>query len=132
MFMEENPIMFSWDDLGALELVGQNGGMPSRVSLPAQMPAGAGRFYRAISGRARLQVLRTLLSHPGCAARELVDETSLGMATVRSAIVQLEEIGYLQASAPAGSRRGKNPTYSIDVTLYDLDAAAFLKYLRAS
>lgn len=109
--------------------LGQNEGMPSRVPPSVHMPELADRFYRAISGRARVEVIRFLLAQPGSHTRTIADAIQLPIATVRAALAQIEDLGYLTVEAPATERRGTNPQYGINENAYTAGFEAFAAYL---
>lgn len=85
------------------------------------MPDGADRLWRAISGRARLDVLRTLLVSGPMTSRALTDETGLSAATIQTVMSQLEALEYVTASHPVGRRKGKPVVYTVDESRFDDD-----------
>jgi len=85
------------------------------------MPDGADRVWRAISGRARLDVLRALLVSGPMTSRALADETGLSAATIQTVMTQLEALEYVSASHPVGRRKGKPVVFSVDQARFDDD-----------
>lgn len=86
------------------------GCMPKRVDL-AGMPVRAAAAHEAVSGHARLGVLRYLLDHPGSKRPEIVSGTGVSAGGVRAALAELESLGYVVGDIDA-PRRGQRVRYT--------------------
>lgn len=103
--------------------------MPKRRERSADMPESADRAFHALSSRARVEVLRMLLSNPDQTRPQIVDGTGVGAPTVRLALEELERLGYLEVSAPPGERHGRRVTYSVLADKLRADHAALTAYI---
>lgn len=106
------------------QLLGQNGVMPSRRDLPADMPEEAVRAHKAVMTPSRLELVRFLLRREDTTIREMTNGTNLGRDTIHAVLRDLEDLGYLTVSAPRGQRQGVRVTYQFNRVdfLGDLDA----------
>lgn len=108
---------------------GQDGWMPTRRDPAAGMPASADRAFKAMSSRARIDVLRALMQSPDQTRQAIADSAGLSVQTVYAALESLEELGYVEASAPPGQRHGRLMTYSAAEDRFRADQAALLEYI---
>lgn len=113
----------------AMPRFGQNGTMPSRRERAADMPTAADRAFHALSSRARVEVLRFLISNSDQARPEIAEATGLSAPTVRIALEDLERLGYLTASAAPGERHGRRVTYSASASKLAEDHQALAAYI---
>ena len=92
------------------------------------MPQSADRAYKAIAGRARLEVVRYLMAHPGASTPDIIAGAGVGKPTVWSALRELDELGYLDSSHPEGERQGRAVTFTIRANNLDSDLRDLLRY----
>ena len=104
-------------------------GMPRLREASPAMPDAADRAWRAISGRARLDILRALLVDGPATARELAQSTGLSAPTIQTALTQLEALDYVSASEPVGLRKGKHVTYGVQRDDLEAGIASLHAYL---
>lgn len=78
------------------------------------MPEDAIRAHQAITAHTRLLVIRYLLHEPNSAKGAIIEGTGLSRNTVRAALDDLEETGFLLTSAEPGRRQGRPVEYRIN------------------
>ena len=121
--MKADPI----DALTVAVLLGHNGGMPKRLAL-ADLPPRAAAAREAIAGHARVSVLRFLLDHPGSKRPEIVAGTGVSAGGVRSALSELEALGYVDGDVEA-PRRGQRIRYTVNRHALTDDLTAFMAWM---
>lgn len=109
--------------------VSQNGSMPARRERHTDMPLGADRAFRALSSRARIEVMKALGLQQDQTRPQLAEATGLTPATVRSALEDLEDLSYVTVSEPPGSRHGRPVTYRVNRTVFQGDLADLAAYV---
>lgn len=77
-----------------MTLLGQNEGMPQRIDT-SDLPSDAQRAHQAITGSARLKVMRYLMLNPGATRKEIVDGADLNYISVVKALEVLIELEYV-------------------------------------
>ena len=107
--------------------LGQNRGMPTRLEL-ADLPPRAAAAREAISGHARVTVLRFLLDNPESSRPQVVQGTGVSAGGVRSALVELEELGYITGDVQA-PRRGQRIRYTANRHALTDDLTAFVAWM---
>lgn len=115
------------DTLSAALALGQNGGMPTRLEL-ADLPPDASRAHQAIAGHARVAVLRYLLDNPAMSRPRIVEGTGVSAGGVRSALQELEALGYVLADVQA-PRRGQRIRYTANRAALTDDLTAFVAWM---
>ena len=107
--------------------LGQNGGMPTRLEL-ADLPPRAAAAREAISGHARVTVLRFLLDNPESSRPQVVEGTGVSAGGVRSALAELEQLGYIAGDVEA-PRRGQRIRYTANRHALTDDLTAFVAWM---
>lgn len=107
--------------------LGHNREMPKRLAL-ADLPPRAAAAREAIAGHARASVLRFLLDHPGSKRPEIVAGTGVSAGGVRSALAELEQLGYVEGDAQA-PRRGQRIRYTVNRHALTDDLTAFMAWM---
>lgn len=115
------------DILTAAAALGQNGAMPSRLEL-ADVPPRAAAAHKAISGHARMTVLRFLLDNPGSSRPGIVAGTGVSQGSASVALRELEELGYVTADVEA-PRKGRSVRYSANRGVLTDDLTAFVAWM---
>jgi DNA-binding transcriptional ArsR family regulator len=91
------------------------------------MPPGAASAQTALSGVSRLVTFRHLLDVGAASRAEIVRATGMSAATVRSALLELEDLGYVHVDAD-GPRNGRTVRYSPNRATFTDDLAALLAW----
>lgn len=86
--------------------------MPARFEI-SDLPPRVAATQTALAGRSRLAVLRFLLDHGHSSRPNIVDATGITAGGVRSALLELEELGFITTDPPQ-PRRGQRVRYSVD------------------
>lgn len=103
------------------------GCMPRRVDL-AGMPVRAAAAHEAVSGHARLSVLRYLLDHPESKRPEIVAGTGVSAGGVRAALAELESLGYVVGDVE-GPRQGQRIRYTVSRHALTDDLTALVAWI---
>ncbi|MGZ0069864.1 ArsR/SmtB family transcription factor [Microbacterium arborescens] len=88
--------------------------MPRLREAMPDMPARADVAWQALSGRVRLELMRTLAAGEPMTIRDIEVSTKFPPPTIRKALAQLEALGYVVVSEPPGQRHGRSVTYALD------------------
>lgn len=111
----------------AAGMVGQNREMPSR--LDPEMPERVACALKAVSGNARLLILRFLLAHPESTRPAIMEASGMSAAGTRTALLELEESGYISADVDGNKRNGRTVRYTANRALLTDDMLAFTAWL---
>lgn len=111
----------------ATTLLRQDGAMPARLT--PDLPDRVAAAQRALSGPARLLVLRFVLAHPDSRRAEVVEGTGLGTDTGYKALRELQQIGFVTVTKDAGTGPGANHRYSVDGDRLRDDLAALVAWV---
>ncbi|GAA1062028.1 MarR family transcriptional regulator [Agromyces bracchium] len=101
--------------------------MPARVDL-VDLPPRAAAARDAVAGHARVAVLRFLLDHPDSTRPAIVAGTGISSGGVRSALAELEQLGFVDADA-AQPRRGQRVRYAANRRVLTDDLTAFVAWM---
>lgn len=115
------------DFLTAAAALGQNGAMPARLEL-ADFPPRAAAAHKAISGHARMSVLRFLLDNPSSSRPGIVAGTGVSLGSASVALRELEELGYVTADVDA-PRKGRTVRYTANRGVLTDDLTAFMAWM---
>lgn len=115
------------DMLTSALALGQNRRMPSRLEL-ADLPPRAAAAQKAISGTARVSVLRYVLDHPGSSRPGIVAGTGVSLGSASVALRELEELGYVAADVEE-PRKGRTVRYSANRGILTDDLTAFMAWM---
>lgn len=107
-------------------LFGQDGQMPRLIAPSADTPAEVDRAFRAYSSRARLDIVHVLSARGAMTMRALAEALGASYETMRSAVGQLEELGYVIKQLPS---EGRNARFAVDDELVKNDLARLVEYL---
>ncbi|WP_348004817.1 hypothetical protein [Pseudolysinimonas sp.] len=101
--------------------------MPARLT--PDMPPRVAAAQRALSGPARLLVLRFVINHPESRKTEVVEATGLGTDTGYKALRELQHLGFVTVTKDAGTGPGANHRFSVDSERLTEDLAALVTWI---
>ncbi|MEA9986083.1 hypothetical protein [Subtercola sp. RTI3] len=108
------------------DMLGHNIEMPSRLNSP-DMPPGAAAAHKAVSSSSRLATIRYLFDFPGARRSDIVSATGMSAAAARTALIELEEFGYVTADVGV-PRNGRNVRYTVNRAALTDDLTAFVAW----
>lgn len=78
--------------------------MPRRPDVPG-LTGDAARAHRSVQAESRLLVIRSLVTYGPLTGAELIESTPLPATTIRNALRELRELGYVDLVDPNASVR---------------------------
>jgi len=109
------------DVLSAAAKLGQDGGMPTRLT--PELPPRVAAAHKAVSSTARVLVLRYLMAHPESTRTEIAEGSEQPRGSAWFALRELEELGYAVHTGTGRSYR-----YSIDSEKLRRDLLEFVEW----
>lgn len=87
--------------------------MPRLISSP-DLPERAAHAQRALATGSRLEVIRFLTDHPDSQVKAIIEGTGLNRETLRHALEDLQETGFVTTDNAPDERHRRHLRYSVD------------------
>jgi DNA-binding MarR family transcriptional regulator len=104
--------------------------MPTRLD-KTPLPDGVRRLQSVMGSLSRLQTLRCVWTEPDVDRQGIIDATGMALPSVRLALVELEEMGYVTVDQPRGQRNGRRLRYTAAPDRMKNDVEETLRWMSA-